>query len=392
MLKKILYINFFLLFFPAFSLSYPFTGVYFQSRILGLPFLVLYFLLNIFNKKIIITKQIFIFLFPLKIAIIVPFLGLLANRKFSLIDIGYMTSFLYLILFTLVVKKEKVLFVKFTKIFTVANIVYSIWQVFLMNLGLAQFAMIHCNLPSKSDYTIPVGILPSIYRFSGLFNESSPLLFYLCSSYIFLCEINKNKLEKDVKIIQYATLFMIIISGSKLSFAFLSLLFISKLLSLIKDRGYRNLLNISLIAIGLFFLTTNYSEIIDILSQNLTAFKPRYESIHNSTTSLLQIEILGNGFLPSSTGEAGGLDAITIIIGGYGVLFGFTIILTFLVWILVETNFNFIFVAVYILGLVSNGSLLVSQYTLLFAMIYVLGKPSLYKISDFLKYTAKTSN
>lgn len=118
------------------------------------------------------------------------------------------------------------------------------------------------------------------------------------------------------------------------------------------------------------------------MSETLPAFEDRKVNIENSITLLLELEPMGNGFLPSSTGESGGLDAITIIVGGYGVLFGMTILISFLVWILLSKIKNKpIFVVVYILGLLSSSSFLISQYTLFFTMIYVINQQ--YKITEF---------
>ncbi|MEH2434720.1 MAG: hypothetical protein V7K25_10795 [Nostoc sp.] len=380
-MKKIsLYINILLIFFPAFSLSYPFTGIYFQSRILGLPFLIWYTLIS---KKH-INKNLLVFILALLISLIIPVLGLLTNRIFSLMDIGYILSFLYLIVFAQAMGNNFIIFINFVKLFTLANIIYSILQTILMNIGLETLAMIHSNLPVKIDsgYVLPASILPYTFRFSGLFNESSPLIFYLCSSYIFLSEISSENRSKNTFIIQVLTLLTILISGSKYSYAFLINYVVIKLVALIEEKNLRRLSYVIVITLILYLFNQYFSAILSSMSETLPAFEDRKLNIENSINLLSYLDFLGNGFLPSSTGESGGLDAITIVVGGYGILFGMTILISFLIWILLSKLKNKpIFVVVYILGLLSSGSFLISQYTIFFTMIYVINKQ--YKISAF---------
>ena len=373
MKKILLYINLTLIFFPAFSLSYPFTGIYFQSRILGLPFLFLY----TFLKGREIRKDLFIFSIPLLISVITPMLGLLTDRNFTLIDIGYFLTFLYLIIFAQAMANNLNLFIKFINIFTGANILYALIQTIFMNIGLDSITMIHSNLPVtiKSGYVLPPSILPYTYRFSGLFNESSPLMFYLCCSYIFLLEIDVSKTSKTTQIIQLLTLFTILISGSKYAYAFLIIHAVIKAVSTIKDQNIKRTLSTILLMIGTYVFINYYSMIVTSLSESLPSFDERKSNIENSLISLLELGLVGNGFQPSSTGESGGLDAITIVIGAYGFFFGITILISFLVFILTsEVKNKSIFIAVYILGLSSNGSFLISQYTLFFTMIYIINK------------------
>ena len=373
MKKILLYINFILIFFPAFSLSYPLTGIYFQSRILGLPFLCWY---TFFQERE-IRKDLLIFGIPLLISVIIPILGLLTDRNFSLIDIGYILTFFYLIMFAQAMGSHLNLFINFIILFTFANILYSLIQTILMNIGLDSIAMIHSNLPIKitSGYVLPPSILPYTYRFSGLFNESSPLMFYLCCSYIFLGEIDAKKPSIVTLIIQLLTLFTILVSGSKYSYAFLIIYVVIKVVSTIKDKNIKILLSTILLMIATYLFINYYSIIVTSLSESLPAFDERKSNLENSLISLSELGLIGNGFLASSTGESGGLDAITIVVGAYGFFFGIAILISFLVWILVSKVKNkSIFIAVYILGLSSNGSFLISQYTIFFTMIYVINK------------------
>ncbi len=364
------------MFFPAFSLSYPLTGVYFQSRILGLPFLCWY---TFFNKRE-IRKDLLIFGIPLLISVVIPILGLLTDRNFSLIDIGYMLTFLYLIIFAQAMGRHLNLFINFINVFTFANILYSLIQTIMMNVGLDSIAMIHSNLPLKatSGYVLPPSILPYTYRFSGLFNESSPLMFYLCCAYIFLGEIDAKNTSKITRNIQVLTLLTILVSGSKYSYAFLIIYAVIQVVSTIKDKNIKILLSTILLMMTTYLFINYYSMIVTSLSESLPAFDERKSNLENSLISLSNLGLTGSGFLPSSTGESGGLDAITIVVGAYGFFFGIAILISFLVWILVSKVKNkAIFIAVYILGLSSNGSFLISQYTIFFTMIYVINKQQL---------------
>lgn len=375
MSKLALYINFALIFFPAFSLSYLATGVYFQSRILGLPLLVLYVL----NKEKKIRSELLILFVPLLISVSVPVLGLLTERELNLIDVGYVVSFIYLIFFVQAMRREQELFINFISVFTMANIIYAIAQTVLMNLGLSKVAMIHSNLPSQliSGYILPPAILPYTYRFSGLFNESSPLIFYLCCSFSFLLEINKVKKSRVITIIQFSTFVTILLSGSKISYAFLLVLLILKLVSFLQDELLKKTAITGFLAFSTYQLITKYSEISSFLTDTLPAFGARHTAASNSFFRLSDIDVLGNGFLPSAGGEAGGLDAITIIIRGYGLMFGFGLLFTFLILILTSRiKSKEAFISIYILALSSNGSFLIVQYTLFFTMIYVIEKYS----------------
>lgn len=368
-----LYFNLLLIFFPAFSLSYPLTGIYFQSRILGLPFLVWHLLKN---KKG-LPKDLIILCIPCFISISIPVLGLFADRTFGLIDIGYILSFLYLIFFAQSMSKNIELFIDYLKYFTIANIIYALLQIFLMNIGMDSLAMIHSNLPSQVEagYTIPAStILPYIYRFSGLFNESSPLIFYLCSFFVFSLEIKITKPSKSISWIQLITLIMIAISDSKFAYVFLILLPFFKIAGLTKIKYFKELVNFLLLVLAIVYLFYNYSTIVDALASNLPAFSDRHTNVENSILSLSELGIFGKGFVSSTSGEVG-LDAVSIVVGGYGGLFGVGLLISFLFWILAsKVKYKENFLVVYILGLSSSGSFLISQYTLFFTMIYIVNK------------------
>ena len=102
-------LNLLLLFFPAISIVYPLSGIYVQSRIVGIPFLL--------KEILVIEEELALFILPLVISIIVPVVGLAFNRSLSLLDIAYILSFLYLIIFSQKMGKNPAYFIKFLKIF-----------------------------------------------------------------------------------------------------------------------------------------------------------------------------------------------------------------------------------------------------------------------------------
>lgn len=358
----VIYINFFLLFFPAFSLSYLVFRFYFQSRILAVPLMVL---LWIVSKKSIKINVLYI---PLLISLLVPFAGMSAGRIFSLIDIGYCLSFIYIIIFIELVKTRQRKFIAFIKIFTLSNIGFCWIQVILMSLGLSRLAMIQSNLPFQNDYIIPKNFLmPYLYRYTGLFNESSPLIFYLCSAYCFMDELKPAK-TSWLKFATFATIFF---SGSKFAYLFLITLFLSKTLHYIPAK-LRNITFLIVTGIGFAIIVKNLSEIITFLSNKIPAFYVRYIAMQNALFNR-KILLLGNGFVSSLSEESGGLDAFNIIFSGYGLVCGLIVIGTFFVFIWQSRiRSKIMFSVIYALGLISNGSFLISQYPILFGMIHLL--------------------
>lgn len=365
-------LNLLLLFFPAISIIYPLTGIYVQSRIVGIPFLL--------KEILVIEKELAVFILPLIISIIVPVVGLAFNRSLSLIDIAYILSFLYLIIFAQKMGKKPAYFVKFLKIFTMSNIAYSIFQVALCNIGMDKLSMIHSNVPMQiaHGYTIPPTYnIPYVYRFSGFFAESSPFVFYLSSVYVFVDAVGVGQYfsVRSRKVILLTSLIMITLSDSKFAYVFLLVLGVDKITSLLKTEYFRFILNffgsISFVA----YTIINYSDIVNSLSY-LPSFSDRHSNIENGLIKLQNF--FGAGFVSTSSAESeldGALDAISIITSGYGFVCGIIILTVFLIWILRMKPHNLRnFVMVYILGLTSSGSFLVPQYTLLFTMIYVLTK------------------
>ena len=358
----VIYINFILLFFPAFSISYLVFRLYFQSRIIAVPLMVLPWIVS---KKSIKINVLYI---PLLISLLVPLAGMSAGRTFSLIDIGYFLSFIYIIIFVELVKNKQQKFISFIKIFTSSNIVFCWIQVIFMNLGLSDLTMIQNNLPSHSDYILPRHhLMPYLYRYTGLFHESSPLTFYLCSAYCFLDELKPPK-TSWLKFATFATIFF---SGSKFAYLFLMTLCLPKTLHYIPAQ-LRNITFLIVTGIGFAIIVKNFSEIVTVLSRNIPAFYVRFIAMQNALFNR-KILLLGNGFVSSSSGESGGLDAFTIIFSGYGLVCGFIVIGTFFIFIWQShIRSKIMFSVIYALGLISNGSFLISQYPILFGMIHLL--------------------
>jgi hypothetical protein len=358
----VIYINFFLLFFPAFSISYLLFKFYFQSRILAVPLMVS---LWIVSRKSIKLNILYI---PLLISLVIPLAGISAGRTFSFIDIGYFLSFIYIIVFIELVKTRQKKFISFITIFTWSNIVFCLVQLILMNLGLSHLAMIQNNLPSHSEYILPPNhLLPYLYRYTGLFNESSPLIFYLCSAYCFLDEL---KLPKTYWL-KFATFVAIFFAGSKFSYLFLMTLWLPKVLHYIPAK-IRNIAFLIVTVIASSMILKNFSEIVNFSTQNIPAFYVRFVAIENALFNR-NFFLLGNGFVSSASRNSGELDAFTIIFSGYGLGFGFIILCSFLIFILKsQIKSKFMLSVVYMLGLVSNGSFLISQYPLLLGMVHLL--------------------
>jgi hypothetical protein len=358
-----IYINLALLFFPAFSIAYPLIGIHFQSRIIAIPFL--------FKGILKIKKSLYLFMLPLAISIIVPILGIAFNRNLSIIDVGYILSFIYLIVFVQLMGERPKQFISFLQVFTISNIIYAIFQIVLCNLGLSTLAMTHSNIPLQVEagYIIPPSSsIPYIYRFSGLFNESSPCMFYFSSIVVFLDAIKRIN-------ILLAVLLMMAIADSKFATAFLIIFAIDKIGLILKIEYLKSLVSFFGLSSFLAYTVINYSDIIFYLSSTLPAFGARHSDMEKSFFRFSNF--FGSGFISSSLsdGDIGGLDAISILTTGYGFLFGLIVLFTFVIWIFkISPPKMGNFITVYFLGLSSSGSFLVPQYTLLFTMIYMIGK------------------
>ncbi len=364
--------------FPSFSFSVWFSAIFVQPRLFSLPFLLpkkLCILNNKWNKLLILN---------LLICVFIPLGGFFFDRQFYLLDIAYFISFLYTLLFINALHNKIDLFNKFIKIFLILNFLYICLQIFLYYNGFPELTMLHSNIPFhvKSGYQVGPGLL-QLPRYTGLFIESGPLVFFLCLTYPYIMQKGKT----FSGFIKAMILILIILSQSKFILLFLPIFIAEIIFKKIFPGLYRKLLSPSisiaimiLLIVVIFYFLFSGSEFNQYLSMNIPAYSLRLNAIKNTLHEILDIGFFGNGLLPSnidlpdSKFKLKGLDAISIVISGYGLVFGIIMISTFLLFpVLARFEFKYTFIVAIILGLLSSGSLLVPQY--LFALIYpVMGE------------------
>jgi hypothetical protein len=179
---------------PAYSFTQILLNIYISNRFLAL--IVLPFLLFFkFRKTVKLNfPEIFLLLITLYFGGYV-ILAIIENRN-VIIYFGYVVAFLYIFLLFTLIEINHHAFLKFMKIFLVMNFAYVATQIFFLNIGLGDWAMLHSNLLAQADYAIPTFIVEPFYRYTGLFNESSPFAIYLAICHAFFTVFDEKKYKK----------------------------------------------------------------------------------------------------------------------------------------------------------------------------------------------------
>ena len=360
-------------------MSVWFSNIFVQPRLFSLPFLI-----ESFTKTKLSIWNLFL-LINICITIVTPIIGLFFGRVFYYLDIAYFLSAVYAFGFiNLTLRKQEniVTFNKFVEIILILNISYILLQLVLFYTGLVEYTMIHSNIPFhvKSGYTIQHGYLLGIPRYTGLFVENGPLTFFLCLSFIYI-------IQKGVSFPKYLKLLvfiLVILSQSKFLLLFIPVLFLEVLAKKVFPRLYKLFVNpffylglmifIIIVIIIAIFRDTNLSQ---YLSQHIPAYQLRLSGLRASIEAISQVEFFGKGLLPTNfvlpgaTYKLLGLDVISVVFFGYGILMGTIMILTYIIMpVLANIDYKFTFCAILFLGFLSSGSLITPQY--MFALIYVI--------------------
>ena len=345
--------------FPAFSVLYLLIGFNVQNRILWLPFGVLFFL----NYKYGTCLKVDIPIFSLCFFFLTYIFVAVVNSWNVPMYIGYFLTFLLIFFTNFIVRDYKDLFLKFFKLFFVLNLCYVIYQLVCLNLGFDSLAMIHSNLPAQeaAGYTIPTFISKPFYRYTGLFNESSPFTFYLSISYCFFSVLNGCKTYKRI------ALLLLLFSGAKFAYLFLlihAFFFMkSKIIKL-------SILSFMLILVSLFLY---YSEdLIRMTNGEVVSVFSRLDHFGESSSLDTAINYWGVGLQESSEGKVS-LDFFSILTTGFGfcgLILIFTCIVSF--YRLVNNGNKKFFCIPFFLGLTASGSFLILQYSLLsYCLMYL---------------------
>lgn len=343
-----------LLLLPAFSITQILIGIHSQNRILWLPIGLL--LIAFIKVKNLGKYQIALIL--LNLYFVLYYLVARINEWESLIYFGYLITFLLLSITCMFVEADTKKFLKFFKIFFICNILYVIFQLIILNIGLESLSMIHSNLPAQSQYSIPVFLEKPFYRFTGLFNESSPFCFYLSIVFCFFVAI-----KGDFSIYKNLALCFLAISGSKFAYIFLLLhyCFFSK----------SKALKFILLGVSIFiayYIIIDLQYLINITEGQFTSIIARMSGFD---LNYEQLGILGNGLGKSSEGELD-LNMYSILLNGFGytsIIISMCIILFYLS---IKNRNKKYFIIPFLVATLSNGSLLIFQYTLLaYCLVYL---------------------
>ena len=212
-MKPLIVFLFILMLTPAFSLIQSALGVYAQNRILWIPFSFLLFVLPKYRK---------VFPFQISLLILLFFFGIycivaLYNGWNILLYCAYFLTFLLLFISSSAIYYNKEIFLSFFRLFFILNAIYIVYQLVCYNLGFISLTMIQSNLSAQvaAGYTIPIFITPPFIRYTGLFNESSPLAFYLCICFCFFKSLGTYRKY------QFFTFLLLLFSGSKFAYIFL---------------------------------------------------------------------------------------------------------------------------------------------------------------------------
>ena len=353
MYKILSFFVFFAALLPAYSISQSLIDIYISNRFIALLALPLFIFLKPAKNFIIDYPTVLLW-------IIIYFvsgyalLAIIENRSY-LIYSGYVLAFLYIALLFKLINLNKNIFLKFMKIFILLNLIYTLIQVLLLNVGLGGWAMVHSNLPAQSDYSIPIFIMEPFYRYTGLFNESAPFAFYLAICHAFFVIFNGRKYQN-------MALILLIFSGSKAGYLYLLIFY----LGFSKSHAIKYVLRCSLLLFLIIFIYF-YDQFSNFSPGEFASLIQRQEVLFNNE---LKISLLGIDLGSTSEGELG-LDFFSIFSSGFGMVGLVGIFCLFILFYRsVENDKRHFFIPPLLIGLLSSGSLLIFQYSLLFASLY----------------------
>ena len=371
-MKQLVLFLYFLMLFPAFSLVQSLLGIYVQNRILWLPCgLILlcyapYNKLRSFHKPIIFLSLFFL---------LYCFLAIVHHWNF-LLYCGYFLTFLLLLTSLNVVYCQKRLFLSFFKWFLILNAIYIVYQIICCNLGLQGLAMIQSNLPAQKNagYMIPTFLTSFLFRYTGLFNESSPLAFYLCISFCFFTCLGRPFLKY-----RNLSLLLLVFSGSKFAYLFL----LCYLTFFLKNK-FVKIIALSALAVVVYLVLTDLSFLIEMTNGEMASVGARMKGVEGIGDTALTN--WGSGLATSSDGEVE-LNMFSILLGGFG-RYGMVIILLMILLFYRTIQFEqkSLFILPFVIGILSNGSLLIVQYGLLaYCLIFFhhLNPTNLYASHNF---------
>lgn len=356
-MRQIFKLLYWLMSLPSLSILQYILGAFVQNRILWLPFGI-YALRNRAFRTI--SSLMHPFLFLCVFWGIYVFFALILGWN-VLLYFGYFFTGLLILLSGNVIILDRNLYLKFFNLFFVANGLFVLFQIFTVNVGLGEYSMIQSNLAVQTggNYIPPVFITKPFIRYSGLFNESSPYAFYLCICFCFY-KIKGHGSEKYL----FWDILLLVFSGSKFAYLFI----LSYLMFFSGYKIVKIIASIATISI-ITLILTDLKLLIEITGGEVASIHKRLDGLLGISDN--GISLLGEGLKSSSNGDVE-LNMFSILIGGFGIMGTIIIFLAlFRFYTQIKFNRKIVFVLPFIIGIVSNGSLLIVQYSLIiYSLLY----------------------
>ena len=348
---------------PAFSIATFLSLPPAQNYALLLPFFLL-----IAHRFILVADISILYFLSLNIFYILIAASYGATDSMMLVFAYTLLAFNFLLIYNLSKVPDFIdIIPKFFKFFFYLNFLYLIFQNIVLNLGMDSISMLHSNdfLQKASSYSPTVFIEP-FYRVTGLFNESGPFTFYLIiySWFLFVT-------SSEDKLIKFLVVLSILIGGSKMGLLYLLCLLI------VKTFGRLSAMIIPLMGTLFVYIYFNNKELMQILffGRAGSVFK-RYDESYESLSRISDLPAFSFE-LSTYSSQAQALDFASLILNNFGFLY-FILVLLFFVFITLTLKLSLkkrvLFLCVLGLGLISNGSILIPQYSLLFILIFYINK------------------
>lgn len=356
----IVYLFYLSMLLPAFSISQMVAGMYFQNRILWIPFGLIYFFKSLKGR---ITEISLPFVWLSSIFLSYTVFGAVLGWNYMMY-LGYLLTSILIVISIPIIKRYPQLYICFFKFFFLCNIIYAFWQIICVNSGMMSLSMMQSNLPAQNeaDYFIPFFVCPPFIRYSGLFNESSPFNIYLIICFCFF-----TALGKPYRRYKIAAFLAILFGGAKIGYLF----FICYAVFFIKSKVIRTIAFILLVLlIGVILM--NFDLLLELTKGEAMSIMARMSGLEGAADSGLSL--FGSGLKTSSNGEVG-LDMFSILSGGFGVIGGATILICIMYFFhKINCRYKNLMILPFLLAALGSGSLLILQYSLMvYCLIYLEG-------------------
>ena len=354
--KVYLFIAYFL---PSFSYATFLSLPPAQNYALVVPFVILFAISKI--KIINFPIAIFIML-NIGYIVIASYLG--EYQSLTLLLAYLLLSFNVLLIYNFSKLPEfKRVIYNFFKLFFYINLFYCVYQNIVISLGLGSIAMLHSNdLLQMTHGYVPPEFLWPFHRVTGLFNESSPFTFYLIAYSWFIYS------QKSINYSLLSLIFLcILMGGSKLG-----ILFISCFLIIVLFQVYSVIL-LGIYAVYLSYAVTSANGIIDTLFFGRAgSIYKRLSQTTDSLTESTDNSVVAFNYTTTSSGGLS-LDLFSVIVNNFGYFYLICIIAFFMLTInavKVSNTSKIMLLTILILGFISNGSLLIPQYSILLIFMF----------------------